>query len=92
MLSTVRSRQIYGFLVLTIIPGAFSPFPSNSQKFTKFSNGTASFGVGYYLKERQDDSVVDAIKSPVQARKLVVEERLKMFVFSPALSGLLITG
>lgn len=80
MLSTVRSRQVYGFLVLTVIPGPSSSNLPLSQKYSFFL-GTASFGVGYYLKERQDDSVVDAVKSPALARSLAIEERLKMCAF-----------
>ncbi|KAM0747868.1 hypothetical protein T439DRAFT_336302 [Meredithblackwellia eburnea MCA 4105] len=63
MLETVRSRQIYGFLVLTVLP--------------------ASFAIGYYLKDREERKVDQAVSSPIPAfasttlSQSSIEERIR---------------
>ncbi|GAA5930674.1 uncharacterized protein JCM15063_002431 [Sporobolomyces koalae] len=44
MLESVRSRQRWGFLILTVLP--------------------ASAAIGYYLRSRQDQQVIDAVILP----------------------------
>lgn len=79
MLETVRSRRIYGFLVLTILPSEFSfVYRCLSCSSTLFVHPTASAAIGYYLRDRKDSQVTQEATSCTAPSPSVVEDRIKM--------------
>jgi len=67
MLESVRSRQLWGFLVLTVLPGKFNAFSLYSFTLSflvhlilSFSQ-TASAGIGYYLRSRKDEYLLESV-------------------------------
>ena len=76
MLETVSSRRLYGFLVLTVLPGSSR---SSLPHFRANPVPAASFGVGYYLKDRKDSQVSLATATkPAEAPVVAIEERIRM--------------
>ena len=66
MLETIRSRQIYGFLVLTILPGKSSLFSLLTHPTTNplTTPTPASALLGYHLRTRTEDLTLTTTPSP----------------------------
>lgn len=75
MLETVSSRRLYGALVLTVLPSELPCIPATFHADSR----TVSFGIGFYLKDRQTPSSSSPVALEVDGKKdtIKVEERVK---------------
>lgn len=78
MLETVKSRRIYGFLILTVLPG--TPRRPGTTCTSLTPTSPASFAVGYFLKEQKDDKLEKVATAPSAAPlpASTVEDRIRM--------------